>query len=82
MGVENTFPPLAKSDYLDNRQAPFERSSTVSLAYKVNGKTYNGQMTTQGLDEEEIADVLNYICKQWGILAACIYCQRNPKYTA
>ena len=67
MGVENTFPPLAKSDYLDNRQSTIRALKYgLSGPIKVNGKTYNGQMTTQGLDEEEIADVLNYIYRQWG----------------
>ena len=33
---------------------------------KVNGLTYNGNMINQGLDEEEIADVMNYILNNWG----------------
>lgn len=32
----------------------------------VNGKTYNNQMISQGLDNEEIADVMNYILNTWG----------------
>ena len=32
----------------------------------VNGMIYNGIMTQQGLDDEEIADVMNYILNNWG----------------
>ena len=32
----------------------------------VNGKSYNGVMTKQGLDDEEVADVMNYILNNWG----------------
>ena len=67
MGVEGAFPPLAKSDYLVNRQNTIRALKYgLSGSIKVNGKIYNGQMATQGLDEEEIADVLNYIYREWG----------------
>ena len=67
MGVEGAFPPLAKSDYLANRQNTIRALKYgLSGSIKVNGKIYNGQMATQGLDEEEIADVLNYIYREWG----------------
>ena len=32
----------------------------------VNNKTYNGYMAYQGLENDEIADVMNYILNQWG----------------
>ena len=32
----------------------------------VNGEAYDGYMAYQGLDNEEIADVMNYILNQWG----------------
>lgn len=66
-GVENTFPPLAQSDYLQDIE-----KSVKALKYglkgpiQVNGKTYNSAMATQGLDDEEIADVMNYILRNWG----------------
>ena len=32
----------------------------------VNGEEYDGVMQNQGLDNEEIADVMNYILNSWG----------------
>ena len=67
-GVESTFPPLAKSDYLmTNREASIrgvkygQRGELV-----VNGITYNNTMMPLGLDDEEIADVMNYVYNSWG----------------
>lgn len=67
-GVENTFPPLAKSDFLiKNREA-----SIRGIKYGqqgeivVNGKPYNGVMAPLGLGDDEVADVMNYILNSWG----------------
>ena len=67
-GVENAFPPLAKSDYLQNNIEASIRGVKYGLRGEitVNGKMYNGVMVNQGLDEEEIADVMNYILNSWG----------------
>ena len=67
-GVENAFPPLAKSDYLQNNIEASIRGVKYGLLGEitVNSKTYNGVMVNQGLDEEEIADVMNYILNNWG----------------
>ncbi|WP_086477322.1 c-type cytochrome [Arenibacter amylolyticus] len=67
-GVENTFPPLAKADYLlKNRE---ESIRGVKFGQQgeivVNGVTYNNTMPAMGLDDEEIADVMNYILNSWG----------------
>ena len=66
-GVENAFPPLAKSDYLQNNIEASIRGVKYGLLGEitVNGKTYNSVMVNQGLDEEEIADVMNYILNSW-----------------
>jgi mono/diheme cytochrome c family protein len=32
----------------------------------VNGEEYDAVMQNQGLDNEEIADVMNYILNSWG----------------
>ena len=67
-GLENEFPPLAKSDYLNaNRKesikaVKFGRTGEIT----VNGKTYNNAMAPLGLYDEEIADVMNYITNSWG----------------
>jgi mono/diheme cytochrome c family protein len=67
-GVENVYPPLAKSDYLfKNREASIrgikygQRGEIV-----VNGKTYNSVMVAMGLNDDEVADVMNYITNSWG----------------
>ena len=66
-GVKGAFPPLDNSDYLENID-----KSILAIKYglkgpiKVNGISYNGNMINQGLDEEEIADVMNYILRSWG----------------
>lgn len=67
-GVAHTFPPLANSDYLmQNREA-----SIKGIKYGqdgelvVNGITYNNTMAPLGLEDEEVADVMNFILNSWG----------------
>lgn len=72
-GVKGTFPPLAKSDYLnDIDQSIHAIKYGLKGPIKVNGVSYNGNMINQGLDEEEIADVMNYILNSWGNSSAVI----------
>ena len=72
-GVKGAFPPLAKSDYLNDID-----KSIHAIKYglkgpiKGNGVSYNGNMINQGLDEEEISDVMNYILNSWGNFSAVI----------
>jgi mono/diheme cytochrome c family protein len=67
-GVQNTFPPLAKSDYLMNDR----EGSIKGVKYGrmgelvVNGVTYNNTMMPLGLEDEEVADVMNYVLNSWG----------------
>ena len=67
-GVENTFPPLAKSDYLKNNQEASIRGIKYGQQGEitVNGVVYNSTMAPMGLDDEEIADVMNFINNNWG----------------
>ena len=67
-GVSGVFPPLKASDYLlDNIE-----KSIAGVKYGLRGKitvndeVYDGVMVTQGLDDDEIADVMNYILNEWG----------------
>ncbi|WP_298480507.1 cytochrome c [uncultured Maribacter sp.] len=66
-GIPSTFPPLAKSDYLLNNR----NKSIKGLKYGqqgeiiVNGLIYNNSMPALGLEDEEIADVMNYILNSW-----------------
>jgi len=66
-GITNTFPPLDNSDYLKEKRIESIKAIKYGLkgAITVNGKTYNGVMTKQGLTDKEIADVMNYITNSW-----------------
>ena len=67
-GVANVFPPLANSDYLaQNREesirgVKFGQSGQIV----VNGTTYDNLMVAPGLEDEEIADVMNFVMNSWG----------------
>ena len=66
-GVSGVFPPLAASDYLLNNIDLSIKGIKYGLngPIEVNGETYDGVMQNQGLEEEEIADVMNYILNSW-----------------
>jgi len=66
-GIEKIYPPLNNSDYLlENID-----KSIYSIKYglkgeiTVNGIKYDGVMISQGLEDVEIADVMNYITNSW-----------------
>ncbi|RRB12944.1 cytochrome c [Larkinella knui] len=67
-GVVETFPPLAKSDYLLKTPAKAIQAIKFGLQgpIRVNGATYDNAMPEPGLDEQEVADVMNYILNSWG----------------
>ncbi|GAA4238895.1 hypothetical protein GCM10022291_31110 [Postechiella marina] len=67
-GVDATFPPLAKSDYLMQERAKSIKAIKFGIEGKltVNGKTYNSNMVPLGLSDDEVADVMNYITNSWG----------------
>ena len=67
-GVEYTFPPLAKSDYLTNNREASIRGVKYGQRGEitVNGVVYNNTMMPMGLEDQEIADVLNYVMNSWG----------------
>lgn len=67
-GVANVYPPLANSDYLKNKQTESIKAIKYGLSgeIKVNGTTYNNVMSPMGLEDDEIADVMNYINNSWG----------------
>jgi mono/diheme cytochrome c family protein len=73
-GIEDVFPPLAKSDYLmaDKTRSIKQTLHGVSGEIKVNGKIYNGEMSGFDLTDEEVSDVLNYIRNSWGNKGAAI----------
>ena len=73
-GVEDTFPPLAKSDFLKKLSNLSDRSELIKIPLtgkkgkiKVNGKTYDGEMPPLDvLSDKEIAEVLSYVSNAWG----------------
>lgn len=67
LGLSGAFPPLAKSDYLNNK------NKTISAVIHglegkitVNGTEYNSVMPAQVLSDEEAANVLTYVYSAWG----------------
>ena len=67
-GIEGVFPPLAKSDYLmaDKKRSIDAIKNGMEGEIVVNGVTYNNIMTSLGLDDQEVADVLNFVRNSWG----------------
>ncbi len=67
-GVPNAFPPLAKSDYLNANPDRTINAVLHGLSGEitVNGKKYNNVMTSQNLNDDEVADVLTYVYNSWG----------------
>jgi nitrite reductase (NO-forming) len=68
-GLAGVFPPIAKSDYLN--QDPKRAISTVlrGLTGKitVNGKEYNSVMPPMNqLNDDEVANILTYVLNSWG----------------
>jgi mono/diheme cytochrome c family protein len=67
-GIEDVYPPLAKSDYLmaDKARSIQQILYGVAGEMKVNGKVYVGEMTGFDLTNEEASDLINYIRNSWG----------------
>lgn len=66
-GLEGTFPPLAKSKNLADKNKMIK---VILLGMrgpmKVNGVDYDSQMPGVSLTDQEVSDVLNYIRNSWG----------------
>ncbi|MDX1907413.1 MAG: cytochrome c [Bacteroidia bacterium] len=67
-GVPGVYPPLAKSDYLMKHPEKAVQAVKYGLqgAIMVNGQRYQNYMAAQGLTDQEVADVLNYVMGNWG----------------
>ncbi len=67
-GIAGVFPPLAKSDYMmkDIDRNIKNLIEGLSGEITVNGSKYNQVMPASGLDDQDIADVLNYVMNSWG----------------
>lgn len=68
-GIENVYPPLAKSDYLmaDKKRSINQVLHGLNGSIKVKGVDYDGVMTGfEMLSDEEVSDVLNYVRNSFG----------------
>lgn len=67
-GVPKVYPPLAKSDYLMEKREASIKAVKYGIRGKivVNGVEYRGIMSSLGLYNDEVADVMNYITNSWG----------------
>ena len=67
-GTQGTYPPLAGSDYLlaDKFRAIRQVIKGSSNKITVNGSDYQSVMTPQGLNDSDIAQVLNYVYHSFG----------------
>ena len=67
-GVEGAYPPLANADYLLNKRIESIKAIKYGLSgpIVVNGINYNLNMEKMGLDNQEIAEIMNYILNSWG----------------
>jgi len=66
-GVAGAFPPLNPSDWLTGKRAASIHAIKYGLKgpIEVNGKPYDNIMLPLGLDDQEIADVMNYTIQTW-----------------
>jgi glucose/arabinose dehydrogenase/mono/diheme cytochrome c family protein len=67
-GMPRVYPPLAKSDFLlgDTPRAIRILCEGLSGEITVNSKKFDGVMPPVTLNDQEVADVLNYVRNSWG----------------
>lgn len=68
LGVKDTYPPLAGSDWLAANRNDAIRAVVGGLkgAITVNGRAYAGEMPAIIIDDQTVADTLTYVFSQWG----------------
>ncbi|MGK7393463.1 MAG: c-type cytochrome [Candidatus Cyclobacteriaceae bacterium M3_2C_046] len=66
-GIPGIYPPLAQADYLmENKERAIHQTIFgANGPMVVNGVTYNQEMLPQGLNDQQTADVLNYVRNTW-----------------
>tara|TARA_B100000900_G_scaffold197007_1_gene166732 strand:+ start:1364 stop:1753 length:390 start_codon:yes stop_codon:yes gene_type:complete len=79
-GETGLIPPLASADFLQDIQATVQSIKFgIHGPISVNGVIYNNTMTPMGLENDEIADVTNYILNSWGNTADVIVTEAYVK---
>lgn len=67
-GITGVFPPLKNSDWLAEKQTESIHAIKYGIngPIQVNGVEYDNLMPALGLNNQEVADVMNYINNSWG----------------
>ena len=67
MPTKKVIPPLDGSDWLTKKRKESIHAVKYGLRgpITVNGKDYKGNMPVMGLNDQEVADVMNYIMTAW-----------------
>ena len=67
-GIANNYPPLAGSNWLTQKRIESIKAVKYGLRgnITVNQKPYNGVMSAMGLNNTQVADVMNYTMNSWG----------------
>jgi mono/diheme cytochrome c family protein len=84
-GLQNVFPPLAKSDYLlgDPQRAIAVVLNGLTGPVTVNGSTYNSVMPPMSqLNDDEVANILTYVLNTWGNNGPAISAEQVAKVRA
>ena len=72
-GLPNTYPPLAKSDFISDKEKTIRQVlKGFSGELVVTGKKYNSAMPAQQLNDDEIAAVLTYVYSNFGNTATTV----------
>jgi mono/diheme cytochrome c family protein len=67
MGIANKYPPLAQSDYLENRLSSISAVvHGLSGENVINDQLYSATMPKAELNDKEMLVVINYIFSSWG----------------
>jgi len=66
-GIPSAFPPVAKSDYLNEDPLRGVHAIVHGLEgpIKVNGESFNSVMPAMQLSDDEIANVMTYLLNSW-----------------
>ena len=67
-GITNNYPPLAGSNWLTQKRLESIKAVKYGLrgSILVNQKPYDGIMSAMGLNNTQVADVMNYTMNSWG----------------